>query len=95
MLTVHSDNMTPETRELFRTWRRLDEEGQHNVFIQAGADTTRMELMERVEREMAEFLYRFFSPKPGERARSGLARSCRLARLMRDARLGKPDRLFS
>ena len=95
MYTVHSDNMTPETKELFLTYRRLRVEGQDNVFIEAAADATEGELMRELAREMDEFLYRVFSPKADEPPRSGLPRTCNLARLIRDARLGKNDRLFS
>ena len=95
MYTVHSDNMTAETRELFLRSRRLRDEGRDNVFIAAAAECDEAELRRRVEREMRTFLYRLYSAAPGEAPRSGLARACRLARLQRDARLGKNDMLFS
>ena len=95
MYTVHSANMTPETRELFRTYKRLREEGRDNVFIEDAADVTEREFKKKLEREMVRFLYRIYSPRTDEPARSGLTRTCNLARLIRDARLGKNDKLFS
>ena len=94
MYTVHSDNMTPETRELFLRSRRLRDEGRENVFIAAAAECDEAELRWRVERDMRTFLYRLYSEKTDEPPRSGLAKACRLGRLMRDARLGKNDMLF-
>ena len=94
MYTVHSNNMTPETRELFLRYWRLHKEGRDNAFIAAAAGSEETQLRRRLEREMATFLYRLYSPRPAEPLRSGLAKACQLGRLIRDARLGKNDTLF-
>ena len=61
--------MTPETRELFRTYKRLREEGRDNVFIEDAADVTEREFKKKLEREMVRFLYRIYSPRTDEPAR--------------------------
>lgn len=91
---MHSDNLSPKSKERYLDYLRLREEGRDNVFIEAAADAMELELVEEIGREADEFLYRLFSPKPEEAPRSRLAKACSLGRLMRDERLGRQTTLF-
>ena len=100
-LTLHDDHIlvrecdaASETATHSRSPKML-EEGGSNVFVAAAAECDEAELTRRFERDMRAFLYRLYSARPDSLPRSGLSKPCRLGRLMRDARPGSNDRLFS